>query len=41
MSSRNKNTSCNNNSSIMSELHSSIQGAIAHCKSSQASSLQL
>ncbi len=38
MSSRNKNTSCNSNSSIMSELHSSIQGAIAHCKSSQASS---
>ncbi len=40
MSSRNKNTSCNSNSSIMSELHSSIQGAIAHCKSSQASSQQ-
>ncbi|CAK9869814.1 unnamed protein product [Sphagnum jensenii] len=41
MSSRNKNTSCNSNSSIMSELHSSIQGAIAHCKSSQASGQQL
>ncbi|CAM6019160.1 unnamed protein product [Sphagnum balticum] len=40
MSSRN-NTSCNSNSSIMSELHSSIQGAIAHCKSSQASGQQL
>jgi hypothetical protein len=40
MSSRN-NTSGNSNSSIMSELHSSIQGAIAHCKSSQASGQQL
>ncbi|CAM6065613.1 unnamed protein product [Sphagnum tenellum] len=41
MSSRNKNTSCNSNSSFMSEPHSSIQGAIAHCKSSQASGQQL